>query len=159
MISEIITANKSIYSKFLVRRFHVISQEISKVLLLLFTFFSEWKENKRSGKLFKTKVQLKQKQKQNCVKTHVGKIIIKSRYFVSKNDRKTYDIKCSKSPFVSNCLKQTMVKKHRSNANEAKLEESKVRMLFSRAKRISMAQLGLCHMRNVYVDMQGQTPI
>ena len=37
--------------------------------------------------------------------------------------------------FCTNHLKQHMVKKHRCNANEAKLEESKIRVLFSWAQK------------------------
>ena len=101
------------------------------------------KERSEIRKLFKTKVEFKKeknkgkkvKKLQNCIKTYIGENVIDSRYVGSKNNRQTYDIKCPKCPFTSNRLKQHTVKKHRCNANEAKLEKSKVRVLFSWAQK------------------------
>ena len=89
----------------------------------------------RQSTIKKEKKKGRKTKKKKKKKSYVGKNVIESRYVGSKNDRKTYDIKCSKCPFVSNRLKQHLVKNHICNVNEAILEESKVRVLFSWAQK------------------------
>ena len=89
------------------------------------TFFLllEWK-NTKSLKESKRKIK-------KCIKTHVGENIIEARFVGSKNNWKTYDIKCPKCPFVSNRLREHLVKKHGSSQREAHLVETKLRVLFT----------------------------
>ena len=71
----------------------------------------------------------------NCIKAHVGENVIEARYVGSKNNRKTYNIKCPECPFISNRLRKHMRRKHDTTDKQAHLIESKLRVLFNWAQK------------------------
>ena len=69
------------------------------------------------------------KKKHECLKAFVGKDVIEPRYTAS--NKKAYDIKCPLCGFVASRLHDHLTKKHQLKPDEAKMEESKIRVLFS----------------------------